>query len=218
MKISDLSARSGVSVPTIKFYLRERLLPPGDAVARNQAVYADHHLRRLRFIRALTTIGQLDLATVRRLIAVMEDDTAGLGELYGVLDEALFPSAEAVGDFAGARDLDDLDRLLDDLGWNVHPDSSARRTLGCVITALRQLGCQADVDFFAPFAAAAASVASRERSLLPPEAADVDRGAAVIWTVMFGIAFRALRRLAYEHQMAAATVAPAGVRPDGRGA
>ncbi|WP_079051275.1 MerR family DNA-binding transcriptional regulator [Streptomyces curacoi] len=37
MKISELSRRSGVSIPTIKYYLRDGLLPHGQATATNQA-------------------------------------------------------------------------------------------------------------------------------------------------------------------------------------
>ena len=48
MRISDLSRQSGVPVATIKFYLREQLLPPGEPTGRNQAVYLDRHLRRSR--------------------------------------------------------------------------------------------------------------------------------------------------------------------------
>jgi DNA-binding transcriptional MerR regulator len=44
MRISELSARSGISVPTIKFYLREGLLPPGSPRAVNQADYGEPHL------------------------------------------------------------------------------------------------------------------------------------------------------------------------------
>ncbi|WP_346281659.1 MerR family DNA-binding transcriptional regulator, partial [Pseudonocardia sp.] len=30
MRMAELSARTGVPIPTIKFYLREGLLPPGE--------------------------------------------------------------------------------------------------------------------------------------------------------------------------------------------
>jgi DNA-binding transcriptional MerR regulator len=39
MRIAELSRRSGVSVPTIKYYLREGLLPPGERTSPNQALY-----------------------------------------------------------------------------------------------------------------------------------------------------------------------------------
>ena len=37
MRIAELSRRSGDSIPSIKFYLREGLLPAGTATGRNQA-------------------------------------------------------------------------------------------------------------------------------------------------------------------------------------
>ena len=37
MKISELSSRTGVSIPSLKFYLREGLLPQGQLSAPNQA-------------------------------------------------------------------------------------------------------------------------------------------------------------------------------------
>ena len=35
MRIAELSTRSGTSIPTIKYYLREGLLPAGTATGRN---------------------------------------------------------------------------------------------------------------------------------------------------------------------------------------
>src|SRR5256886_17599843 len=46
VRISDLSRQTGVPTATIKFYLREHLLPPGAMTARNQADYGSEHLRR----------------------------------------------------------------------------------------------------------------------------------------------------------------------------
>src|SRR2546430_15817976 len=49
VRISDLSRQTGVPTATIKFYLREHLLPPGAMTARNQADYGSGHLRRVWF-------------------------------------------------------------------------------------------------------------------------------------------------------------------------
>jgi hypothetical protein len=46
-------------VPTIKYYVREGLLPPGQLASPNQTQYDNSHLRRLRLIRALTEVGGL---------------------------------------------------------------------------------------------------------------------------------------------------------------
>ena len=54
MWMSELSSRSGLPVPTIKYYLREQLLHAGEAVGATRARYDDSHVRRLRLVRALT--------------------------------------------------------------------------------------------------------------------------------------------------------------------
>ena len=65
MRISELSRHSGVPVSTIKFYIREGLLPSGVRSQRNQASYDEAHLRRLDLIRSLQEAGGLALDTVR---------------------------------------------------------------------------------------------------------------------------------------------------------
>jgi len=67
MRLAELVRRSGVPRSTIKFYLREGLLPPGAARARNQATYGPQHLERLALIRALREVAQLPLDVITRV-------------------------------------------------------------------------------------------------------------------------------------------------------
>lgn len=46
-------------VATIKYYLREALLPQGKRAAVNQASYQQQHLHRLRPIRVLLEVADL---------------------------------------------------------------------------------------------------------------------------------------------------------------
>src|SRR5262245_60997125 len=71
IKIADLSRRSGVSIPTIKFYIREGLLPRGEHTAPNQARYADTHLERLALIATLQRAG-LNLDVIGRALRAMD--------------------------------------------------------------------------------------------------------------------------------------------------
>mgnify|MGYP006166768185 CR=1 FL=1 len=48
MRISELSRHSGISISSIKFYIREGVLPAGERSQRNQAQYSEDHLRRPR--------------------------------------------------------------------------------------------------------------------------------------------------------------------------
>ena len=68
VKISELSHRSGVPLPTIKFYIREGLLPAGERTAKTQAVYGEEHLERLSLIRALKDEAGLSIATITNML------------------------------------------------------------------------------------------------------------------------------------------------------
>ncbi len=90
MRISELSRHSGVPIATIKFYLREGLLPSGVHTARNQAEYDESHVTRLVFLRTLTSIGQLSLSSVREVLAAVENKGLSLQGLCQVVNRALF--------------------------------------------------------------------------------------------------------------------------------
>ena len=72
MRLAELSQRAGVPRSTIKFYLREGLLPAGAASARNQASYGAQHLERLALIRALREVAELPLDAVARVTAELD--------------------------------------------------------------------------------------------------------------------------------------------------
>jgi DNA-binding transcriptional MerR regulator len=67
VKLAELVSRSGVTRSTIKFYIREGILPAGDPRGRNQADYGSHHLERLALIRALREVAELPLDVIRRV-------------------------------------------------------------------------------------------------------------------------------------------------------
>ncbi len=89
MKISELARRGGISVHTLKYYLREGLLPVGRATAVNQADYGDFHLRRLRFIRALAGVGGLGIPAIREILAAIDSPAVDARDLLPVVDRSL---------------------------------------------------------------------------------------------------------------------------------
>ena len=88
MRLAELSRRSGVARSTIKFYLREGLLPAGDPTARNQASYGERHLERLALIRALREVAGLPLEVITRVT----------GELDRVLAHGWDSDADPIGE------------------------------------------------------------------------------------------------------------------------
>ncbi|MGH2473638.1 MAG: MerR family transcriptional regulator [Candidatus Limnocylindrales bacterium] len=207
MRISELSRRSGVSIPTIKYYLRERLLPPGESSsAANQASYGETHLHRLRLIRALRVVGDLDIDRIRRVVDAIDDVALPRHELLGVAQRALEPPADPDGPTDDVREARvDVDQFLEELGWEVAEDAPGRAILATTLAALRRLGRDVGADVFTPYADAADRLAWWEIETIPPS---VPAGDAVermvVGTVLFERALMALRRLAHEHHSARA--------------
>lgn len=203
MRISELSQRSAVSVPTIKFYLRDGLLPAGMPTGRNQADYGEVHLRRLRLIRALIEVGGLGLSSVRELVALICDDQAGVRQTYRAMEQALYPCGTQT---LGRKAIDvarvDAGALVAGIGWKLGGNEQGREVLAQVMASLRTLGCQADAGFFARFAQAAEDIAVAELDLLEQDPADQRNTSAIVRDVLLGVALAAMRRMAREHHVA----------------
>jgi DNA-binding transcriptional MerR regulator len=68
MRMRELEARSGVGRETIRFYIREGLLPEPARAARNSASYSEAHVTRLATIKRLQEERFLPLAVIRGLL------------------------------------------------------------------------------------------------------------------------------------------------------
>lgn len=202
MKLSTLAETTGVPIATVKYYLRQGLLPAGRLLSRTQADYDDTHVERIRLIRALTGVGELDMATVQRVLAVVDDPGDDRLELLRAAHESLQapdPEPRKRGDeqddttpsrarvWAGARGwhVDDPDPVLDDLdrAWaacseaGVHLDEA-------------ELDARADVM---------EQMARIDIESVPEEPTAAVRQ-VVLGTVLLDPVLVALRRLAQRHQ------------------
>src|SRR5438093_8946945 len=92
MRVEELAGRAGVSVDTIRFYQKQRLLPPPEREGR-LAWYTTEHLDRMERVKELRRRG-FTLAVIRRFLA-------------GELDPADEPLAAAVAEAAAAPENDE---------------------------------------------------------------------------------------------------------------
>lgn len=199
MRISELSRASGVPIPTIKFYLRERLLPPGERTAANQASYDAGHVRRLELIRVLVEVGGLGIGAVRGVLDAIGRSDASLHEVLAEAHRALRRADLSAPETLTATRAE-TDAWLEGRGWTLDPASPPRDELAATLLALRQLGWETGPEIFERYADAADALASAE---VDHVAGIADREAAVramvIGTILFERALLALRRLAHEH-------------------
>jgi len=198
--MKELSEASGVPVPTIKFYLRERLLPAGERTHPNQSEYDDTHLRRLRLIRALIDIGGLSVSTARAVTSLLDLRSTSIHDVLGLAQHAMAP---LLPDQPGPElDLarQHIQGLVDRLGWQVSMGNAGRAGAATVLTTLAALEQPGLAEVLEPYARAAETAA---RADLDAVAAAGDRDSMVETAVIGMVVGEALtlhlRRMAQEH-------------------
>jgi AcrR family transcriptional regulator len=72
MTISELASLSDLPLSTIKFYIRESLIPGPKKTRGTRAYYHEGHLHRLRLIKKIQTEGNLPLSKIRQIIGIIE--------------------------------------------------------------------------------------------------------------------------------------------------
>ncbi|MFD1833195.1 MerR family transcriptional regulator [Streptomyces desertarenae] len=214
MRISELSRHSGVPIPTIKYYLRDGLLPPGRATAANQADYDEGHLRRLRLIRALIGVRGLSVSATREVLAAVDERQDDLHLLLGTVLGALPADRDAADDDdaadaadddanAAAPDLTDVEALTARMGWKVSSRTPAAQVVAETLETLRVLGVEFDWRSLLPYAELADRTAELDLDQLRDAGGPLQQAErAVLLAVLLEPALLALRRLAQEHHSA----------------
>ena len=196
-----MAATADVPVATIKYYLRQGLLHAGHPTAANQARYDASHVRRLRLIRVLREIGELGVEDIAHVVQAIDEPNRSLHDVLGAAHRAIGRRDAADAD-DGGEDVA-VQRMLEDLGWQVPRDAPGRTELARALRALRAFGWDADADVFLPYARAIEPIAATEVGSVPAETSrDEAVHFIVVGTVVFEAALGALRRLAQEHHSA----------------
>lgn len=197
--IRELSNESGVSVASIKFYLREGLLPAGDSAAKHRAHYDVSHLERLRAIRALRDVGQLPLGTISDVFRVIDEGGRPFAVVASVMDALSTSRESATTETRKARA--EVRGLLADMGVRTRADAGAVNDLAAALVKLRTMWVDFPVQELRPYAEMAYALAKREVDANQDAFLGKTEGllrTAVIGTVLFEPVLIALRRLMHE--------------------
>lgn len=200
MRISELSAASGVPLPTVKYYLREGLLPAGEPTARNQAEYGSAHVARLRLIRALIEVGGLSIADTRSVLAASDDPDLPLDEVMGAAHDAVTRrAAPNRGEPAWHKARSIVLNIAQQRGWHVEPhgpalDQAADAVAAVLASDVPELQPLIDV-YFETVESMARKEVDAVLSMGAPD--QVVRG-VVVGTILGEALFNALRLLAQQ--------------------
>ncbi len=190
VRISELSRRSDVPVPTIKFYLRERLLPPGRRTSATQAQYEQTHVERLRLIRALVAGADLPVQVARQILDLIDRPPEDLLALFGRTQELLTPAQPDV-------DLTEARGLLSNWGWRFDDDfPGPLRQLAQALAAAKAAGFEIPPGVLDAYAGAMHQVAEVEIANSPIESLTEAVRYTVLGSVLMESVLLALRRLA----------------------
>ncbi|MGW6918800.1 MerR family transcriptional regulator [Kitasatospora sp. NPDC054939] len=209
MRIGELSTRTGVPVPTIKYYLREGLLPAGELTSPNQAQYGEAHVRRLNLVRAMVDVGKLSIAAVRDVLTSIDEPGLHPHKLLGIAHEAVTPTVTTDRESADWQDARAYaDRLIDRRGWQVEPESLTRDALAQVVLTYRTLGQEDLLALADTYAEATEGMAGSEVAAVAARAESDSRVEGVVLGTVLGEALlAALRRAALENASARAFAA-----------
>nr|BFE66027.1 MerR family transcriptional regulator [Dactylosporangium thailandense] len=202
MRIAELSRQTGVPVPTIKYYLREGLLPAGELTSPNQARYDDRHVQRLRLVRVLLDIGRLPIATIRQLLEALDEPDPDVHHVLGHALPSSVNGRESIDPESVAAARKRIDRLAEERGWLVGPQAPARQAAAEVLAAFEQVGADVGV-LLEEYADVAETIAVHDLAFVGratgPEGMLY---AAVVGSILGDSLLAALRRLTQEHESA----------------
>ncbi|SDO91919.1 MerR HTH family regulatory protein [Microbacterium sp. ru370.1] len=190
MRISELATRSGVPVATIKYYLREKLLPEGERSSPTQAAYGQAHVQRLGVIRALVDAG-VGIAGVRKVVAVLEEPPENPYDLLGAANAAVTPAVSADLDLTAAL------ALLERMGGSVEacfPDQVA--AVAHALATLDRAGFTVPEPVMDAYLAHLGALAEAELAATPDTSIEDAVRYVVLGTALVEPLILALRRVA----------------------
>lgn len=192
MRISELSAQTGVTVPTIKYYLREGLLPEGERSAPTQAAYGEVHVERLRVIRALLDSG-VSIAETRRVLDALDNPPANAHDLLGTAHAAITPPVDE------SLDLGDAQWLVAGLGWKPGMcDDAVLYAVARALQTLERAGFEVPADVMPVHLESIRRIADAEVAGVPTESAEAAVRYVVLGSVLVEPLLLALRRVAQQ--------------------
>lgn len=192
MRISELSVQTGVPVPTIKYYLREQLLPEGERSAPTQAAYGDVHVQRLRVIRALIESG-VSVAETRRVLDALNNPPENPHELLGAAHAAITPPVDESLDLTAAQE------AVAGLGWKPGMcDDAVLHDVARALQGLENAGFDLANGALPVYLKSMRDVADVEIAGVPTESVEAAVRYVVLGSVLVEPLLLALRRVAQQ--------------------
>jgi DNA-binding transcriptional MerR regulator len=208
MQVSELVSATGVPLATVKYYLREGLVPAGRRITARSSEYGEEHVRRLTLLRVLRDVGAIPVQRLRELVEAVETPRLSVHEMFARASDAIAAGARRDEESTLVPTVEAaamVDAVVQRMGWDrVRAEAIDLENLRRVVSQLLGTGLFGlDEEGLAFYAGVADQVARAEIAALPEDddrAAHLER--MVVGTVAFGEILAILRRLAEEQHSA----------------
>ncbi|HEY2557427.1 MAG TPA: MerR family transcriptional regulator [Diaminobutyricibacter sp.] len=197
MVITELAELSGIPAPTIKYYVREGLLPAGERVGGNRTEYDESHAHRLKLIRAMLEVGKLSIGAISGVLAVLDDPDTTIVDTFDIAQRAL--SRDTVSGISRGSDaaLERVDGVMDRAGWTDCADNPGREIAARVVDAFDRAGHPLPDSYLDAYAASAQRMAEADLGAIAELADPTDMAELmVVGTVLGDTLSAGLRRIA----------------------
>ena len=124
--IGKAALRTGVKVPTIRYYEEIGLLPPADRTRSNRRLFGDDEIRRLGFIRHARELG-FEIEAIRQLLDLQDRPDHSCASVDAIAAERLVEVRRRI---EALRSLEDeLERMLTSCSHGVVSECRVIETL-----------------------------------------------------------------------------------------
>jgi DNA-binding transcriptional MerR regulator len=214
VKISEVCRLTGVSVSTMKYYLREGLVHGGERVETNQTAYDATHVHRVKLVRALIETGGLSIAAAKQVLSTLDADDTSLAHAFEAAQHALGVGGAAPGTAEpGSRDL--IVALADAHGWKTTGENPGFEVAARALDAFSTIGFAPSGEFLDAYASAAATIARADLVALTTRTRpDLVAELMVVGTVLGDALIAGLRRIAQENETAELFPVPSSLDTD----
>lgn len=202
MRISEAAEKAGVSQTTLKYYIREGLVPEGTRIATNQTAYDESHVKRVRLVRALIETGGLSVADAGRVLTAVDEHPDAPAYAFEAAQHAL---GAAHGDGGTSSSRERITTLARAQGWYCSDQNPGIAMAARVLDGFDSIDFPLPDDYLGRYLAAAQQLAKADiLALQSRHDTESVTELMVAGTVLGDGLVAGLRRIAQENEAAAA--------------
>lgn len=166
MKLSELARRTSASTASLKFWMREAILPAGELRNQTTAVYTQRHIERVALIQILRAEFDVSIGHIHELTTLIDSPGSSLLDVMEACQ--VIATGMVIPPEVDAVQSELVGRLHARIGW-LRDDSVAAAALAHALAGSARVGYPYDFDDLVHYAQALEPIATADIGSIQPE-------------------------------------------------